>query len=419
MPDRTLPPSSYPIDLDTLQFPDVHSFQQGTKGLVIRDPLNEVVILEVVLNSGKIREEQGGESFFALKMLSEGTSSKSSEEIAYLFEAKGSYLELSPGQEYSSIKIYALKEHFGETIDLLHQILTDASFEEKSFNLLKDIRMASLANQLSRNNRFATMKFNEMLFGPEHPMGRMITPDRIEAMNLDVVKGFAGQRLFVDPKIVLAGNVGTREIELVDQLMQSLVVDNRTALQTPEVRPQAGIHNINRNKDQASLRWGAATISYQHEDIHSLRISNSLFGGFFGSRLMMVIREEKGLTYGIYSTIVTNSVQSYWLISSEMNKELIEEGSKAINEEMNRLATSPPEAKELEVLKNYLKGKILMSQNSLYGKINYFKNLLIHDLSPDYLRQYWGTLDTIAPEDVTNMVNKYFVEPEIVKLVVS
>ncbi len=417
IPDRTQAPPSYPVSIDQVAFPEKYSFAGRFPGFIIHDDNQPVVIFELILATGKVAEQIGGESHFALKMLLEGTSSKTAEDISFSFEKDGSYFEITPGMENSSVRLYVLEKNFEKGLQLVKELLFDSKFPERQYQLLKSIRKSNISNQLAKNNRLATLKFNELLFGSKHPLGKVIRPEMLE-IPLRVVKSFFDTNVLVDPRIILAGKVDSNRLRYVDDWLKAInfaeTVTTVDAYPTEVTDKQIE----NGNGTQASLRWGSETIGENHDEIHQLRVANSLLGGFFGSRLMSKIREEKGLTYGIYSTLVHTQCKSYWMIGSELNAELLGQAQSAIEDEINFLASTTPEEKELDLLRNYLKGKNLMYHDSLFSKINFYKTLLIQNQGVNYIQKYWQTIEEINAEEISNAVDKYFRQPPLTRLVV-
>ncbi|MFT4739097.1 MAG: zinc protease, partial [Paraglaciecola sp.] len=173
------------------------------------------------------------------------------------------------------------------------------------------------------------------------------------------------------------------------------------------------------DSEQVSLRQGMFSLSKKDLAIHTLGIANTMLGGYFGSRLMKSIREEKGYTYGIYSTLVHTIDHSYWMLGSELVKEHKQDALDQIEKELEKLATVPPDVRELETMKNYLKGKLLSSVDSIFTKIGMIKGLKLYGLSDDYFEQYLQTINSIKPDDINLAVNKYLQQAEKTKVLIG
>ncbi len=406
-PDRTKPPKS-----GELKQPKFVSFNTGkiltdNDLLEIPDSNHPITYVEFIFSGGRYAEDIPGTSWFAAKMIAEGTAILTSSEISTKIESLGSYLEISPGMDFISIKIYALRKNIETTVSILEELLLESSFPEAEYALLKTIRSQNIRNQLSKNSSIASLEFNKNLFGDNHPYGRFLSPEEVEKVELDEVKKYFSERLFNSPRVIIGGDYDDKLLKQIQGLLSKLPLIKK---QTEEVeifqsKGKSTISKISSN--QASLRIGALTLDKNSPEIHPLTISNTLLGGFFGSRLMKSIREEKGLTYGIYSQINHFQMASYWVISAEVEKNKVEEALNEINKQIDLLSKNPPPLEEISILRNYQIGKIQNSMDSLFSIIGMYKSLFLIDKTPKFLDSYWNSIVEIKPTDISSMVYKY------------
>ena len=159
---------------------------------------------------------------------------------------------------------------------------------------------------------------------------------------------------------------------------------------------------------QSSVRIGALSIKRKDNDFIDMLVANEILGGYFGSRLMKNIREEKGLTYGIYSQSVTFMQESYWVIGADIKKDLVNLALDEINTEINLLENEGVDQEELEIVTNYMAGSFLSSINTPFDIIDKFKLVHYHGLSYGYYKNFYERLFTITSEDIRKMTSKYF-----------
>ena len=419
MLDRTTPPASYPID--HFELPAYEHLQLA--GLadcyVIKDDKLPVVHIELLFESGKSSQSIPGTAYYAIKMLPEGSKSHNAEEIANGFESLGSFVEFSSGMDHSSIKIYSQASKINTTLDLLEEVLTTPAFPDAEYRTLQDIRAQQIAMQHAKNNQYATLKFNQLLFGENHAHGYMLSPSDVKELSLDSVVEFYHQTIFRNPKVFITGLVEDTVMEKLASLVKGLKF-NAGLLHASDPQVSIGTYKeIRQSSEQVSLRIGMHSISKHDKDIHKVSIATTLLGGYFGSRLMKTIREELGYTYGIYSTLIHTQHHNYWMISSELVKKHVENGLNEINRQIELLASTPPSKRELDTLKNYLKGKILSSVDSIFSKGNLIKTLKIGGLSDDFYTEYLSEINRITPEEVSDITFKYILEPEKTTLLVG
>ena len=182
---------------------------------------------------------------------------------------------------------------------------------------------------------------------------------------------------------------------------------------------QKDIFISDENRTQTSIRTGKLNIPMQHSDYHGLLIVNEILGGYFGSRLMKNIREEKGLTYGIYSSLVNWKNSSYFVIATDVKKELHAKAVAEIKKEIILLNESLVSSDELETVKNYLLGKIQASINTPFALSHIFKNLFINELSYTYYDNLFRTIEEITSEDIRSIANRYLSTDEMVSVSVG
>lgn len=419
MLDRTTAPPSKP--LSSIKFAEFRKtfLSGGTPVVEVRDDSQPIVFLEIIFEGGRIAESKAGASYFAAKMLQEGTEKRSSHEISLGLESLGSFMEISSAMDFVSFKLYALKKNLKSSFAILEDLLLNPSFPSEEFELLKQIRSRNIDNLLARNSQYANLALSEKLFGEFHPYGRVLTSEKIKEVNLEEVKEHYKNRLFQDPKVIIGGDYPSSIRKRIDDLLSQLASGGKTII-ADQTESAFGEHAIKKSgSTQASLRVGTHAITKDHPDIHKVSIANTLLGGYFGSRLMKKIREEKGLTYGIYSSLAHQKYKSYWQISAEVQKDKAEEARQAIEAEISKLSEEAPSDIELTTLKSYMIGKLQNSMDSIFSIAGLYKNLLLFEKGPDYLEEYMNAIQTIEGNEISDLVGKHFSTPQKVELLVS
>ncbi len=404
--DRRQPPVANPVQPFQIPEPNILKTSLGTPVVKLDFPGSEIVYTELIFGSGRWWEVPFGVSYFTSKMLLEGTQTRSSEAIARQFESLGSHIQISPGMDYVSVKLYALKKHFQKSLDLLFDILLEPTFPEKEYETLREIRLHEIRSQLARNSYFATVNFLEALFGAEHPYGVLPDIEKIQNIQLSQVRSYHQRQLFNRPCGLILGSLNQ---ELNDFMHRLDSLPNASA--TPRVLEEGpespGTRHLEREKSsQASIRVGAKSITRSHQDVHRLAIANLLLGGFFGSRLMKNVREDKGLTYGISSQITHLRHGSYFQISAEVERSKAHQALEEIEKEIAALQHSPPSTAELQTAISYARGKFLSSLDSPLSLASLQKNEVLNE-RVGYYNSFINTLENISPEEICEVANKY------------
>jgi predicted Zn-dependent peptidase len=147
-------------------------------------------------------------------------------------------------------------------------------------------------------------------------------------------------------------------------------------------------------------------------------VLNNLFGGFFGSRLMSNIREDKGYTYGIYSYLENHVQESAWVISTEAGRDVCEPTLVEVYKEMERLCNEPVDSEDLLLVQNFMMGSILGDLDGPFQIINRWKNIILNGLDESYFYNQINTIKSIKADDLQELANKYLKPDNFYELVV-
>src|SRR5688572_9224431 len=154
---------------------------------------------------------------------------------------------------------------------------------------------------------------------------------------------------------------------------------------------------------QGSIRIARPFPNRHHPDFQKVQVLNTLFGGYFGSRLMSNIREDKGYTYGIHSYLQNHIHDSAWMISTEAGKDVAESAIKEIYKEMNDLREEIVDEEELLLVRNYMMGGILGDLDGPFQIIARWKNIILNNLTEQYFYDSIETIKTVAAEELREL----------------
>jgi predicted Zn-dependent peptidase len=169
---------------------------------------------------------------------------------------------------------------------------------------------------------------------------------------------------------------------------------------------------------QGSIRIARPFPNRHHPDFLKVQVLNALFGGFFGSRLMSNIREDKGYTYGIHSYLQNHIQESAWMISTEAGKDVAEAAIREVYKEMAVLREEPVDDEELLLVRNYMIGGILGELDGPFQIIARWKNIVLHDLTAQYFYDSINTIKTVSAEELRELARKYLQPESFYELVV-
>lgn len=416
------PPIQQVGDLHVLQA-EKHNLDNGIPVFMINAGMQDLVKVEIQFNSPVNTPGKFLLPIAVSRMLAEGTSRHNAQEIADLFDYYGAFYGTDETPDTNSIYLFSLNKHLANLLPTLHEVLTSPEFPEKELFIFIQNNRQRLSIAEEKVSVLARNAFHEMLFGVRHPYGHHSTVHEYEALNREEMQAF--HRLHyanANFEIILSGKVGTDTLKLVNQQFGDLSF-SRTSIR--EEFPQAEECKVRKqriNKEntiQSAIRVGRRIINRTHPDYPGLAVLNCILGGYFGSRLMSNIREDKGYTYGIGSGVTSMRNAGYFFISTEVGGAVTEDALREIYYEIKRLREEEVPQEELEIVKNYLLGNFLKGIDSAFHLADRFKSIHLHGLGYDYFRHYIQTIRTISPKEIIVLANRYFQEDDLLEMVVG
>ncbi len=412
--DRTKAPEAKPVTHFKLKPAQNFMLDNGIPVCVVSGGSQPIANLQLVFNAGKWHESHEGQSYFTGKMLGEGTESFSNHEISQVFEQHGVFWAVSAHSDWLEMNFYSLNKQLKNVMPIIQEMLTKATFPKKELEQLKNTAIQDKKVDLEKSSYVASMKFKEMLFGKTHPYGYALTTESIKNTKVDALLEFYKNAIQRNGfQIFLAGEINDSHIQELNNSIGKIDFGGFKA-ESPQYdipETKVGIHHINWDDAlQSALRIGRTIFVKSHEEQVPFSVMNTILGGYFGSRLMQNIREEKGLTYGIYSSVAFMKNTGIWFVSADVIKDKKELALKEIYAEIGRMRTELVSEKELELVKNYLCGNFVKSINSPIPILNCHKTIIQHNLPADYYDNYIQNVRAVTAEQVQEMAKKYLAE---------
>jgi zinc protease len=408
MLDRKSPPPFKKIS--QVQLPEVERYllSGGMPVHVINAGKQPVIRIEFIIKNGAVSEEVLGQSFFATKMLTEGAGPYSSKEIAEILDAHGAYVEHMPGLDYCTLTLYCLNKHLPTLLQVFRLILTEPRFPEKEFRILQDIKKQRILVDDNKNAVVAGKKFREALYG-NHTYGKHLTAADVDRIALSDVVNFYEKNLRNGFELLLAGQVDAQVMRLLEETFGDLPYRNLqgSALGVKGSETPQRLNLPKADSLQSTIRMGKVLFNVTHPDFHKFSVMNTALGGYFGSRLMKVIREERGYTYGIYSNLIPMKNSGYFVIGTDVVGEHTEDTLQEINHQIEILQQELMPEEELETIKNYMVGSFLGSMNTPFALADKFKTVYFNGLGLDFFNEHVRQTYATSPEDVRQLARQY------------
>lgn len=419
MLDRTVQPPFIQSTSFELIRPIRKSLPNDINVLFIPGGTQDVLKIELVFPAGRWYESVRGSSYFTSHLLSKGTRQKNSFEIAEWFERYGAHLEVIPGFDTVSISLYSLSHNIAQVFPLLIEILQEPSFPEKELEQLKTIYLQNLRVNQEKTAFLASGLFRKTMFGEHHPYGKEIEEKDVNEIKREQLIGHFDTR-FKNFAVFVSGKI--------DSSTENSIIDTFSEWNTDDVAPVSvsaidfkpqRLHTPKENSVQASLRVGTKSLLRTHPDYVPAVFVSHVLGGYFGSRLMKNIREEKGLTYGIHASIHSLQHDSYLVIGTDVNKENTYEVFDEIRGELKRLRTEPISSDELVTAQNHFIGSLQSEITTPFAHADKLRTIHLFGLPQNYYQQMIEKVLQMTPEEIMRVAENYFHEDNLLEVAVG
>jgi zinc protease len=422
MLNRTSPPAFKELDVFEIVKAKSSFLDNGIPFHQILSGTQPIVKLEIIFRAGAWYEPQNTVSFLTTKMLSAGSSRYSAKEIEERIAFFGAFLELNPGQDKSTFTLYTLSRHLPSLLPIVFNILTESIFPEQELTNLKNITGQNLKINLSKTSYLASSRFKEILFGAGHPYGRSLNEESLAQIKREhLVEYYQTYFNSKNCDIILSGNGPEDFHKLINEYLGQSNWGNQSKPQDKKFEPAKTSSKKTEIKKegaiQTSIRMGSRLFTIKDPDYFKTYILVEILGGYFGSRLMKNIREEKGFTYGISSSLVCMQHDGYLVIGTDVKKEFTADTVKEIYKEMAILKSEPVSDSELENVKNYLLGSFLNSLNTPFSLADKFKTIYFNQLSYDFYTTYVQSIKEASSKELMELANKYFKEEDVKEVI--
>jgi predicted Zn-dependent peptidase len=425
MIDRT----SAPLIKDAIEFDlKLKPYQKmvlnnGVEVYAINAGEQELLQLEIVFYAGNSYEANKGVALATNFMLKNGTSTKTAFQINEHFEYYGAYCNRSCYNETAVLSLHTLNKHLNVLLPVMREMITDANFPKSELDIFKQNSQQKLQVNLKKCDFVANRLIDAYLFGEDHPYGKYLSGEDYQALSTDQLKAHFQQN-YVNGRAVIfvAGKLPADLFEQLNQQFGDLAITkNGQSLPAqqliPAVQKKQHISN-DPNGVQAAIRIARPFPNRHHPDFMNVMVLNTLFGGFFGSRLMSNIREDKGYTYGIHSYVQNHIQESAWMISTEAGKDVSEATVTEVYKEMDLLRNTLIDEEELLLVRNYMIGSILGDLDGPFQIIGRWKNIILNDLDEHYFYDSIKVIKSISAEELKALAEKYLKPADFYELVV-
>lgn len=423
MLNRTVAPSRHDIqDIDLVQ-PDEVVFDNGLRVFIFSAPTQELIKAEFIFQNIFNGSENSLLHTCASHMLKEGTKTRTSAQIAEEIDFYGAYLMPEYSFDQTALTLYSLNKHLGAVLPVVHDILNEAIFPEAELETYIRNNKQTLQISLQKNEYVARRLFFKNLFG-ESRYGRIPTEEAYDKLNReDLIALYQKQVQPQNCTLILSGNITDDVLKQIRELFDAQWTNTESVdgIMKPEFPVFIPTTVLDDRADalQSAIRLGMPAINRVHPDFPAIQFVNTLLGGYFGSRLMRNIREEKGFTYSIGSAFASLQHTGFFTIATEVGVDSTQATLTEIEKELDILRDIQATEQEIALVKNYILGSILGTIESIFSHADKFKAVYFYGLDLSYYTRYNEIIRNMTAADVQRVANTYFDYSNLLKIIVG
>ncbi|MDF2157149.1 pitrilysin family protein [Algoriphagus sp. CAU 1675] len=420
--DRSLAPEFKVPEDFVLTPPECTTLSSGAKVFHISTPNLEAIKIEVISKGQRasLPLEQTLVPSFTLQMLQEGTVSKSAEEIADFLDFHASEIGMISTFSHEGLSLLTTRKHIFKVLPLLIEIINQPAFPVEILEKRKSQRKLSIRLEMEKTASRASQLFRKTLFGPAHPYGVEIQEKHVEIIERELLETYYQNKLWQETEFFVTGNFSSEEFRNLELILENIPFRKPEAsFPTPAFVTGESIIEPREKALQSSIRIGGFSIPKDHPDFIALSVFNTILGGYFGSRLIKNIREDKGHTYGIYSSLAEIGTANYWVVNADVQKVHFQEVINEVYKEIEKLCTYPLDSEEIETVRNYQIGQMLNRFSSSFELMDRFRAVYHSGMDLDFYTRKLDFLKTFTQENILKTGQVFFSNPPFTEVVVG
>lgn len=416
-------PEIHEIEKFVLPSYERRSLDNGIPIYVLHSSEPDIFKLEIIFKAGRYYESEKAVAKITAGLLKEGSLNFSSAEIARRIDFLGASVVTGSGMDYAFIQAHFLGKYFNELIDIISEFTFHPVFDERELSKFKNRQIERLKVELSKNEVLAYRYLTEHIYGKDHPYGYSTEIQDYNFVTRQKVLDHYTKYYNSDQcTIFITGNLSDERYRVINDtfgLMKKSGFSISDNIYKTNI-PQTGKFVYENDRMfQSSIRLGKKIFNRHHPDYPALYLLNTILGGYFGARLSSNIREDKGYTYGIYSALEMMEQDGYFLISTDVGNEYVEQTLIEIYKELKALREKKVSSKELKLVKNYIKGYMLSAINGNFNTLNLIKIIELAELRSDYFTKFIDKISSFTSANLIETANKYLIEDDMTVVLVG
>ncbi|HUW93344.1 MAG TPA: pitrilysin family protein [Bacteroidales bacterium] len=391
----------------------MHELSGGVPVYLLGTGTLDLLRIEFVLTAGQRMEEVHLAASTANAMLTEGTIVHNAMSINDLIDRTGAAFTHMADKDTACLIAVTLTRKLGEVMALAAEVLFQPSFPETEFRMLMEKRMQSYHTNRQKTSVIAREELYRALFGPDNAYGRVTVPEDYTSLTLEDARRFHSNHYRPSNMyITVAGKDPEIALPELEKYFSCGSEEKWSKPTFPDLifktASPGRIFTEVSNSVQSGVRLGWRGITREHPDYQGLQVANVIMGGYFGSRLMRNIREEKGFTYGISSVASALRDIGFIAIVTEVTNEYREQTIEEIRKEITELTRNEVSSDELRIVRNHIMGEIARTFDGPFASAEAIRGLIDYGPDPDYYVRFEERVKTITPGEIKDLVTTYY-----------
>lgn len=420
MLDRTIAPQIQKITKIPFPEPEVKQLSNGIPIHGFNIGSQEVVQIELIVKAGQKHDNKPLAVSTMANLVGEASKKYDTGKIIELIDYHGAFYESSCDGDKSYFALFTLNKHLDTVLPIFAEAILNPTFPEREKEIYLKNSQQNFLTSKEKTDYICRKNFNQLLFN-DHPYGRQVKKDDYNNVDRsDLVNFYKNNFVAGNCELFISGNYKNDIYNKLESLFNIISQSKVITKQFPTVITNTGGQHFFEKEDaiQSGIRIGKVLdVEFGSNDFFNLKILNTIFGGYFGSRLMSNIREDKGYTYGIGSGIASFDDASYFFLSTEVGKDVTDLAVKEIYNELETITTKKANIKELGTVKNYMLGSLLKESDGVFSIADRFKGVYFNGENFDFYNRYIAAINNSTPEVILNTAQKYFNNTNLLEVI--
>ena len=422
MLNRKTAPTLQKIKDYQLPLAKIYTLDNGIKVYEVNAGEEEIIKLEIIFHAGRWYEDKKVVSRATSSLLREGSKHRNAAVVAEHIDFYGGSIRFPSTLDTSHIQVYCMTKYLENILPVISEILENPLLPEKEFRQYIERSEQRLKVDLEKSDTVAYRQITEMIYGKDHPYGYNSSPKYFQELERqDLVKHYEKNYVSDNCLIMVSGKTQKNTISLLNKYLGNSIRKGLSSKKDFIIQPATAFKWSSKKEDslQSAIRIGKRLFDRHDPDYFKFFFLNTILGGYFGSRLMQNLREEKGYTYNIYSTVDAMIWDGYFMIGAEVHNEKQEAALKEIYSEFKRLREEKIEEEELEMVRNYLLGTLLTAVDGAFNIADVTKTVILNELPQTYYQDLIQTIKTITADDLQQLAQRHLQQESFYEVIVG